>query len=105
MKIAKRVFLFFCLFFLFSQQLCFAGDPLRKLGRGLANTASGWLEVPAEIFREADRHADIGGFIAAPFKGLFKAVGRTVVGIYEVATFIIPLPSQYRPLIEPEFVF
>ncbi len=95
----------FCLLFVFVGQKSFAGDPIRKLSRGLVNTAFGWVEIPAEFFREADMSADVGGFMAAPFKGIAKAIGRTIVGIYEVATFIIPLPSRYRHLIEPEFVF
>ena len=104
-RLIKVMLLVFCLIFLFVFKNCFAGDPIRKLSRGLVNTACGWVEIPAEFFREADRSADVGGFMIAPFKGIAKAIGRTVVGIYEVATFIIPLPSRYRPLIEPEFVF
>lgn len=104
-RLIKVMLLVFCLLFLFVFQKSFAGDPIRKLSRGLVNTAFGWVEIPAEIFREAERSADVGGFMIAPFKGLFKAIGRTVVGVYEVVTFIIPIPSRYRPLIEPEFVF
>lgn len=104
-KLIKMTLLVFCLVFLFVCQSSFADDPIRKLSRGLANTASGWVEIPAEVFREADKSADFLGFMIAPFKGLFKAIGRTVVGVYEVTTFIIPIPSHYRPIVEPEFVF
>ena len=104
-RLIKVMLLVFCLIFLFVGQKSFAGDPIRKLSRGLVNTTFGWLEVFAEVFRESERSSEIGGWVVAPFKGIAKAIGRTVVGIYEVATFIIPLPSRYRPLIEPEFVF
>lgn len=83
----------------------YAGDPIRKLGRGVANTATGWIELPKEIMLETERSGDIGGLIVAPFKGIAKAIGRTLVGIYDVATFLIPLPRYYEPLIEPELVF
>jgi len=100
----KIMFLVFSFSLLFFSQNCLAGDPIRKLGRGIANTTLGWLEIPAEFFREADRSSELGIFIVAPLKGFFKAIGRTLVGIYEVATFIIPIPSHYRPPIEPEFI-
>ncbi|MDD4907763.1 MAG: exosortase system-associated protein, TIGR04073 family [Candidatus Omnitrophica bacterium] len=83
----------------------YAGDPIRKLGRGVANIATGWAEIPAEIFRESDREGDVAGMFAAPFKGIAKAIGRTAVGAYEIVTFIIPLPRFYEPVIEPEFIF
>ena len=83
----------------------YAGDPIRKLGRGIANIATGWAEIPAEIFRESGNEGDAAAMFAAPFKGLAKAIGRTAVGAYEVVTFIIPLPRFYNPVIEPEFIF
>lgn len=101
----KIMLLVFCMIFVFVCQSGFADDPIRKLSRGLANTTFGWLEIFAEVFRESERSHDFLGLMAAPFKGIAKAIGRTVVGVYEVTTFIIPIPSRYRPLIEPEFVF
>lgn len=105
MRLIRLILFIFCLVFVLGAHKVFADDPLRKLGRGVVNTASGWLEVPAEIFREADRSSGAGSLFAAPFKGLFKAVGRTITGVYEIVTFPIPLPSRYRPVVEPEFIF
>jgi putative exosortase-associated protein (TIGR04073 family) len=108
-KTAVRVLVSFLLLSLvalaFYSSQTYAGDPIRKLGRGIANIATGWAEIPAEIFRESDREGDVAGIFAAPFKGLAKAIGRTAVGAYEVVTFIIPLPRFYNPVIEPEFIF
>lgn len=81
-----------------------AQNAVRKLGRGLANVATGWAELPLEIARETSEKSEISGLFVAPFIGLFKAVGRTLTGVYETATFPIPLPSGYRPLLEPEFL-
>lgn len=104
-RLIKVTLLILCFTALFVPQRCFAGDPVRKLSRGLINTVTGWVEIPAEVFREADRLSGAGGLFAAPFKGIAKAVGRTIVGVYETVTFVIPLPSRYEPIVEPEFVF
>lgn len=83
----------------------YAGDPIEKLGRGLTNTATGWVEIPKEIGRNIGKSGDMAGLVVGPLKGLVKAIGRTVVGIYDAVTFLIPLPRRYEPIIEPEYVF
>jgi putative exosortase-associated protein (TIGR04073 family) len=84
-------------------RVCLADDALDKLGRGLANVATGWMDVPKEIGKRSEDDSNLlGALLVAPVKGLLKAVGRTIVGAYEVVTF--PLPT-YKPLVEPEFVW
>ena len=85
--------------------LIYAGDPIEKLGRGIANTATGWVEIPMEIGRSVEKSGDMAGLITGPLKGIAKAIGRTVVGIYDIVTFLIPLPRRYEPVIEPAYVF
>lgn len=81
------------------------GGPLRKLGRGSANLATGWLELPAQVFRVNE----ISGLFEAATVGLGRGVvlgiGRTLVGAIELVTFPIPNPTTgYGPVIQPEFV-
>ncbi len=75
----------------------------RKLGRGIANTALGWAELPAGIEDIGKKH----GVGAAATLGVIHGVGRTVqrtaVGIFEILTFPFGLPQDFEPLIEPEF--
>lgn len=85
--------------------LIYAGDPIEKLGRGITNTATGWIEFPKEIGKQAEKSLGLAGVVVGPLKGLAKAIGRTVVGIYDALTFLIPLPRRYEPVIEPEYVF
>lgn len=85
--------------------LIYAGDPIQKLGRGITNTATGWVEIPREIGRSVEKSGDIAGIFVGPLKGVFKGIGRTAAGIYDIITFLIPLPRRYEPLIEPEYVF
>ena len=75
-----------------------------KLGRGLANVFTGWLEIPAEIGRQNEKKGELAAIFIGPILGFCKAVGRTAVGAYDTITFPIPLPSGYKPVIEPELV-
>ena len=38
-------------------------------------------------------------------KGIGMTIVRTGAGIYEVVTFPFPIPEDYGPVLEPEFVF
>ncbi len=91
-----------------------AGDPFRKLGRGVVNVAFGALEIPMKVY---DVNKDEGGLAGCTY-GLFKGIGyciaREVIGVIEIVTFPMPLPGAtdskrdagwgYGPFIEPEWV-
>lgn len=82
----------------------FAKDPFVKLGRGLGNTVFGFFEIlrqPALMAKTERWPIALGGGIP---KGALYAVARTVVGVYEAATFPIPAPQNYEPIMKPEFV-
>ena len=77
---------------------------LHKLGRGIANVLTGWMEIPKEI-AEAWRETDpITGLIVGGIKGIGYTIVRTFAGFYEILTFPMPFPENYGPIIEPEFV-
>jgi len=76
----------------------------RKLSRGISNIAT----CPLEIFEQTKRAYDSDGAIAALTYGLVKGVlmtgARALTGVYETATFLIPLPHDYKPILDdPEF--
>ena len=83
---------------------CFAQDPLRKLGRGFANATLGWLSFFSTI---EDTGRSDGILAAATYgflKGIWNAAQRTGVGFYEIVTFPIPRPKEYKPILtQPEF--
>ncbi|MDX8391805.1 MAG: exosortase system-associated protein, TIGR04073 family, partial [Mariprofundaceae bacterium] len=61
-----------------------------KFARGIANLATGWLEVPKNIGNESrDRNVGVG-LTYGTLKGGVHAVGRTLVGAVDTATFFIP---------------
>ena len=76
-----------------------------KFGRGLVNMATGWGEMircPLEVGRER------GPLLACtwgPLKGIGMTFFRTVGGVFETALFFYPLPNNYAPYFDSEFVF
>lgn len=80
-----------------------AQTALRKLGRGLAGMTTSFLEFPGNIVAETRDQGPAVGIPLGFAKGLGMIVARTLVGVYEFVTAPIPAPSDYRPLLRPEF--
>ncbi len=85
--------------------ICFADDPFTKLGRGVANTLTGWVELPKNIYNTSVQDNAFAGITLGLAKGAGMTLVRTGAGIYEIATFPFPLPTDYKPILEPEYVF
>ena len=83
----------------------FAQDPMRKLGRGLANTVTGIVEIPKKVILISKNDNPVLGLTWGWVKGAAVGLLRTATGLYEIVTFPIPAPADYEPMIEPEFVF
>lgn len=75
-----------------------------KLGRGVVNVLTGWIEIPKQTAAEWRRTDPFTGTVLGVIKGSAFAVARTFVGFYEVISFPFPIPRDYQPLMEPEFV-
>ncbi|MBN1687517.1 MAG: exosortase system-associated protein, TIGR04073 family [Candidatus Omnitrophica bacterium] len=81
-------------------------DLWNKLGRGVGNIVACPMELlnqPSQMYKDGERllPAIVGGL----GKGVVYTATRAVVGVYEVATFPLPLPEGYKPIMEPEFAF
>jgi len=73
--------------------------PFVKLGRGLSNFTFGWLEVPLNM-KYGYEHQDQGaGLMGGLVLGAAKGLGRMAVGLYETATFWLPQPDYYGPIL------
>jgi putative exosortase-associated protein (TIGR04073 family) len=68
-----------------------------KLGHGIANTATGWAELPKTILVTSQKEGIVYGATAGVLTGLVHVVGRTAFGILDVATFVIPTDSTVKP--------
>jgi putative exosortase-associated protein (TIGR04073 family) len=83
----------------------FAQDPAKKLGRGLANVLTGWVELPKNIYDTSVEENILSGLTMGLAKGVGMTIVRTGAGVYETVTFPFPIPEDYQPVLEPEFVF
>lgn len=81
------------------------GGMSHKLVRGLANTITGWEEIPKQIYVTFRDEGAAAGIFVGPLKGVGMAVVRTVAGVGETVTFFVPYPGFYDPWIEPHFVW
>lgn len=85
--------------------VCFAQDSFTKLGRGVANTLTGWVELPKNIYKTSVEDNALAGITLGLARGAGMTIVRTGAGIYEIVTFPFPLPEDYKPILEPEYVF
>lgn len=72
-----------------------AQDPIHKLGRGVSNVLTCWVELPKNFslgMQEDNPLLGIGGGIV---KGGGLALTRLAVGAYETVSFLIPFPKDY----------
>ena len=79
-----------------------AGD---KLVRGLANVFLGFIEIPRNIHNTTQEESLLVGWTVGTGKGVGYTVLRLFVGFYEVVTFPFPLPEDYVPVYQPEYVW
>src|SRR5213594_2974199 len=77
--------------------------PLRKLGRGFAEMATGFLELPGNMVAVGRDDGAAGAMTLGFAKGIGMIPVRELVGVYDVVTSPIPAPGHYDPVIEPEF--
>lgn len=72
-----------------------AQDPIHKMGRGVVNVLTGWIELPKQIHLGKQEENPVAGIS----RGLVKGVGLTVlrggIGLYEAFTFALPYPKGF----------
>ena len=81
------------------------GTPQRKLQRGFLNVALSPIEISNELSKEVRNDTLPPSWIAGLGRGSIYAVGRALVGVYEMLTFAIPCPANYKPVLSPEFAW
>jgi putative exosortase-associated protein (TIGR04073 family) len=83
----------------------YAQNPIIKLGRGVVNTLSGWLEIAKQPYETTKQENLLAGCTVGIVKGLGMGLLRTGVGLWDLLTFPIPAPAKFEPILKPEFVF
>jgi len=77
---------------------------LHKLGRGITNVFTCWVEVPRNIASEWQKTDPVTGFFMGTVEGLGWGFARFATGVYDTCTFPFPIPADYQAMMEPEFV-
>lgn len=76
-----------------------------KLVRGVANIATGWLEIPKQIYITWKEEGAAKGLTVGPVKGIGMTLVRTGAGVGETLTFPVSYPGFYDPLFDPPYVW
>jgi putative exosortase-associated protein (TIGR04073 family) len=76
----------------------------RKLLRGVGNIAFGWVEIPRHMNIDIQDTDAFTGTFTGLYKGMQRTLLRGIVGVWEIVTFPVPVPSNYAPIVRPEFV-
>jgi putative exosortase-associated protein (TIGR04073 family) len=76
-----------------------------KAVRGTANVATGWVELPKQIYLTVRDEGAVKGIFVGPLKGIGMTLVRTFAGAGELLTFFVAYPGFYDPIIEPEYVW
>jgi putative exosortase-associated protein (TIGR04073 family) len=80
--------------------------PGQKALRGATNLSLGLLlELPKTIYYETKEQGPLLGIPAGFLAGFGLGLMRTAVGAYELLTFPIALPDDYKPILSPRFPF
>lgn len=72
-----------------------AQDPIHKMGRGVVNVLTGWIELPKQIHMGSQDENPVMGLGRGILKGAGLTVLRGGVGIYEALTFPLPVPKDF----------
>ena len=80
-----------------------ADTPLHKAGRGLAAMTTPFLEIPGNIKVTTEREGAPAGWTEGFAMGLGMTLIRPVVGVYELLSAPFPAPSNYKPILKPEY--
>lgn len=100
-----RLSLMLSFLFLFSAQVAAADSNFttsgEKLSSGVANVATGFVELPKNIILKSQQEGVFYGATVGLVAGIMHSVGRTVIGVLDVVTFFIPT----YPSINPHYVW
>ena len=82
-----------------------SGKALMKFSRGVTNIATSPGELVMQVPPAMEQSPDyLTGFIVSIGRGIGYTLLRAGAGIYDVATFPFPGPTDYKPTIKPETI-
>lgn len=105
MKNMLKPFLLISALLFFSSQAATAAGYAEKVGdklaHGLANTVTGLGEIPKNIIIDTNKKGPAYGIPVGFVTGIIHGIGRTLTGVVDLVTFVIPT----KPIIYPDFIW
>lgn len=99
----KTVFVLFVISLIIGMAMpSYAANAGDKLRRGLANFATGWVEIPTEMNKSIKESNPVFGVLVGTIKGTAKGIVRTAAGVFDTVTF--PIPPYDKTWVKPEFI-
>jgi len=81
-----------------------SGKMMHKLGRGIVNVLTCWVEIPRCIASEWEKEDPVSGTVVGTIKGFGWGFTRFATGVFDTFTFPFPVPTDYASLLDPEFI-
>lgn len=106
-KIFKSLLILSALLFLSPYTALAEGHPdyLDKVGgkleNGIANAIGGIVEIPKTVMLTSRNEGPVYGMTVGLLSGVLHTLGRTLYGVVDMATFMIPT----RPLVDPDYIW
>ena len=76
-------------------------SPMTKVGAGVNNTATCYMDVPLEVAKVSEEQNAFTGWTAGLVGGIGKGLVRGASGIAEIVTS--PLPPYDKPMIKTDY--
>lgn len=86
-----------------TNDVSYATTPLNKLSRGLINTATCWVEIPADVAKVSKETNPALGLTYGVAQGVVTGLVRGFSGLVDTVTFLIP--PYNKPSMEPEYAY
>ncbi len=75
--------------------VAWAQDPIHKMGRGVVNVLTGWVELPKQIGMGFSQEHPFTGAGSGFLEGVKLLAVRMGMGLYETVTFPVAYPKDY----------
>ena len=79
----------------------YANTPVEKMGVGIVNTTTSWVDIPGKIAEVSERDNLFLGVTLGFGEGIVSGLARGASGVVDVATF--GLAPYDKPLMEPQY--
>jgi putative exosortase-associated protein (TIGR04073 family) len=79
----------------------YAATVGEKFGIGVSNAATGWVELPKTMYVSSVQDGPASGLTLGFFKGIANLAGRSLLGVTDIVTFMIPT----KPMISPPVIW